>query len=112
MLRPGRFVRCLGSIAIIFCAICSNNTEATARHRHGHGSDRHDYSYGFYVKKGLVVPIPTPRTDRVLPQEGQAMSDYLLPINRINDAFEALKTKCYLFPEVKTEVCEQEGKTP
>lgn len=42
---------------------------------------------------GASVPIPRPREGRILPQERRALADYLLPINRINEAFSALEEK-------------------
>jgi hypothetical protein len=66
-------------------------SDATARHRKHYEPAK--YTYGYYVAKGFLVPMPKPRENRVTPQEGKLLADYLLPITRINEAFNALESK-------------------
>jgi hypothetical protein len=65
---------------------------AEARHRK-HFEPAPKHTYGYYVGKGLIIPLPRPREDRVQPAEGRRLADYLLPINRIDEAFAALEGK-------------------
>lgn len=78
------------SLISLVCLMLSQGNPATARHRHHEPAK---YTYGYYVSKGLLVPVPRPREDRITPAEGKALADYLLPINRINEAFAALEGK-------------------
>ena len=67
-------------------------TAMAGRHHHHHYEPA-KYTYGYYVAKGFLVPMPKPRENRVTPQEGKLLADYLLPITRINEAFNALEGK-------------------
>lgn len=76
----------------IACASCLMSWESTAMARHRHHQSHRPAAFGF-VSGGRTVPLPKPREGRITPAEGKALSDYLLPQNRIDEAFQALEDR-------------------